>query len=440
MNTFLKLMTPYRGLRREIYIIALAKTINAMGVMIYPFMTLLLSTKIGLSGGETGGYIAIMGLIHAPASLLGGKMADSFGRKRVLVIFESLAALGYAACIFLEPSLTMVHVLMISSFCFGMAGPSHDAITADLTEPHQRDGAYSLNYLGFNLGFAFAQVIAGLLFQNHLKYMFLIDAVTALAAVGMIGIFVKETLDRDAPTLTEAPAESSALPFPSATPEVMPTDAAALATENPTVPSLEERTTDSIFTVLKARPLLLVFALAAFGYRFVYSQWSFLIPLHAEFNFPAEGARLFGMLGSTNALFVVFFTPLFTALLHKRSNIRRIFYAGILFTLGFGLLGYISFMGAFFISVIIFTSGEILEAVSTMPFIMNHTPASHRGRMSSVLPLLMGAGFSIGPLISGAVLDATSFRFTWTLAAAVVFVSTLAMKGIDVWEQRKAVR
>ena len=95
MKRILKLLTPYRGLRREIYIIALAKTINAMGVMIYPFMTLLLSTKIGLSGSETGGYIAVMGLIHAPASLLGGKMADSFGRKRVLVIFEALAALGY---------------------------------------------------------------------------------------------------------------------------------------------------------------------------------------------------------------------------------------------------------------------------------------------------------------------------------------------------------
>ena len=434
MKRILKLLTPYRGLRREIYIIALAKTINAMGVMIYPFMTLLLSTKIGLSGGETGSYIAVMGLIHAPASLLGGKMADSFGRKRVLVIFESLAALGYAACIFLEPSLTMVYVLMISSFCFGMAGPSHDAITADLTEPHQRDGAYSLNYLGFNLGFAFAQVIAGLLFRDHLKYMFLIDAATALAAVGMIGLFVKETLNRDAPTLTEAPGESSALPFPSAAPELAP----GAAVMDP--PPLEAKTDASIFTVLKARPLLLVFALAAFGYRFVYSQWSFLIPLHAEFNFPGEGARLFGMLGSTNALFVVFFTPLFTALLHKRSNIRRIFYAGILFTLGFGMLGYISFKAAFFISVIVFTSGEILEAVSTMPFIMNHTPASHRGRMSSVLPLLMGAGFSIGPLVSGAVLDATSFRFTWTLAAAVVFVSTLAMKGIDIWDRRTAGR
>jgi MFS family permease len=386
-----------------------------------------------------------LGLIHAPASLLGGKMADSFGRKRVLVIFESLAALGYGVCIFLQPSLTMVHVLMISSFCFGMAGPSHDAITADLTEPHQRDGAYSLNYLGFNLGFAFAQVIAGLLFRNHLKYMFLIDAATALAAVGMIGLFVKETLNRDAPTLTEAPAESSALPFPSAAPELAPLDAASSGSTSggaaaAEAPALEAKTAESIFAVLKARPLLLVFALAAFGYRFVYSQWSFLIPLHAEFNFPGEGARLFGMLGSTNALFVVFFTPLFTALLHKRSNIRRIFYAGILFTLGFGMLGYISFKAAFFISVIVFTSGEILEAVSTMPFIMNHTPASHRGRMSSVLPLLMGAGFSIGPLVSGAVLDATSFRVTWTLAAAVVLVSTLAMKGIDIWEQRKAAR
>jgi len=300
MKTLGKLLQPYRGLRREIYIVVLSKTINAMGALIFPFMTLLLTRKIGMTSTEAGRYVAMMGLLWAPASILGGKLSDTYGRKRVLITFELLAVLGYTFCIFLEPSMLMVYTLMASSFFFGVAGPSHDAMTADLTTEDQRDGAYSLGYLGFNLGFALAQIIAGLLFEEYLHIMFLIDAVTAFIALTLIGFFVKETME---------PAKSEP--------------------ENPTKEEKTElaESKKSIVSILLARPMLLVFALAAFGYRFVYSQWSFLMPLHAEFNFPAEGAKLFGLLGSFNAVIVVIFTPLLTALFTKRSNIRRIFYA-----------------------------------------------------------------------------------------------------------------
>jgi MFS family permease len=404
MNTIKTLLKPYMGLRKEIYIIFISKTINAMGALIFPFMTLLLNTKIGLSGAETGFYITLIGIFYAPASLIGGKLCDSFGRKKILITFELLAALCYTVCLALLPGMMMVYTLIAAAFFFGIAGPSHDAMTADLTTAEQREGAYSLNYLGFNLGFAFAQVLAGFLFKDHLKIMFLIDILTALTGILLIALFVGETLN---------------------------------STENE--PSEDEQHSDrSIIFILLSKPVLLFFAVAAFGYKFVYSQWTFLVPLHAEFNFPEGGARLFGVLGSFNALIVVFCTPLITALLNKKTNIRRIFYAGILFTIGFGLLGFISVKAAFFVSVFIFTIGEILEAISTMPFIMNHTPASHRGRMSSVIPLIMGAGYSIGPLVMGNVLDRKGFEKSWMIAASVVLLSTLAMKGIDLSQNRKA--
>ena len=237
MKTLEKLLTPYKGLRREIYIIFISKTINAMGALIYPFMTLLLSSKIGLSGTETGFYMTLTGVFYTPASLLGGKLSDTFGRKRVLITFEILATMSYVICIFLPIGMSMVYVLMSAAFFFGVAGPSHDAMTADLTTPDQREGAYSLNYLGFNLGFAFAQIIAGFLFKDHLRLMFVIDAITALIGILLIGLFVKETINENQEVETEAEVSSD----------------------------------KSIFSVLFSRPVLIFFALAAFGYKFVYS-------------------------------------------------------------------------------------------------------------------------------------------------------------------------
>ncbi|MDA3812386.1 MAG: MFS transporter [Spirochaetaceae bacterium] len=406
MNILKKLLNPYRGLRREIYVLFISRTINAMGMLIFPFMTLLLSSKIGLNGAQTGFYVTLTGLFYAPAGLIGGKLSDSFGRKKILITFEILATACYFLCLLIEPSLLMVYILMAASFFFGAAGPSHDALTADLTTPEQREGAYSLIYLGFNLGFGIAQIIAGFLFKDHLKLMFLIDGFTAIVGILLIAFFIKETVfDHKKTELKE-----------------------------------EQKPSQSIFSVILARPVLIFFAIAAFGYKFVYSQWPFLMPLHAEFNFPGEGAKLFGMLGTFNAVTVLIFTPILTAMFSKKSNIRRVFYAGLLFTIGFGMLGFISFKAAFFLSVFIFTLGEILEAVSTPPFIMNQTPATHRGRMSSVIPLIMGSGYTVGPVVMGMVLYNTSFQFSWMVAGTVVLISTIAMKGIDVvmiWKEKK---
>jgi MFS family permease len=402
-------LEPYQGLRKEIYIIALARTINAMGVMIFPFLALILTKKIGMTIAEAGLWVTIGGALFMPSSLIGGKISDSFGRKKVLVIFETIGALGYATAILVEPGMVMIYILLFSSFMFGLAGPSHDAMIGDLTTPEQRQGAYSLGYLGFNLGFAFAQVLGGLLFEEHLKWMFAIDVITALIGISLILFFVKETLGKDEIVIANKKLD------------------------------MEEKVEGSILSVLKKRPLLIYFALASFGYKFIYSGWSFVMPLHAEANFPGDGASIYGKLGFTNALIVVIMTPILTMLFRKASNLRRIIFAGILFTVGFGLLGFISVQLAFFISVAIFTLGEILEAVSGMPFIMNHTPASHRGRMSSILPIIMGLGYTVGPIVMGKLIDSLSFSITWYIIGGIGTVATGLMIALEIYEKKHRV-
>ena len=412
MKSFKEIFNPYMGLKREIYILFVSRLVNALGAFIFPFLTLLLRDKIGLDESTAGLYTALCGLVYAPASLIGGKISDTFGRKKVLVIFESLGMSCYLFCLFLEPSMAMVYTLMCASFLYGVAGPSHDAMVADLASDEERQGAYSLLYLGFNLGYAIAMLFAGNLFANHLKLMFAIDAATAFLAVALIGLFIKETYN---------PEES----------KKMIEETLSRKDRN-----LEAHSNEPIFKVLLSRPILIYFTMAILGYRFVYSQWSFIMPLHASENFGEAGYTLYGSLGTINALVVVIFTPVLTSLFKKNTNIRRIIYSGFLFTIGFGMLGFTSVKAAFYTSVVIFTFGEILEAISVMPFIMNHTPASHRGRMSSVLPMIMGAGFSIGPFVMGIVLEKTSFEYSWRLVGLIVLAATVFMGILEAHEKK----
>ena len=94
-----QLFKPYIGLRKEIYVIFISRTINAFGFLIFPFITLLLNNKIGLSTTQTGFFVALTGLLYAPASLIGGKISDTWGRKKVLILFELIAAVIYLLCL-----------------------------------------------------------------------------------------------------------------------------------------------------------------------------------------------------------------------------------------------------------------------------------------------------------------------------------------------------
>lgn len=413
-----KLLEPYKGLQKEIYILAISRFVNALGALIFPFMTLILKEKIGLDELETGMYTAIAGLLFIPAGLLGGKIADFFGRKKTIIIFEIIGLLTYLFCIFIEPSMIMVYTFMLTAFSFGVAGPAHDAMIADFSTEKQREGAFSLMYLGFNLGFAFSMILAGALFANHLKSMFLIDVITAAFALILLSVFVKDKYVKkevinseciDMQEVEDSEKEQSN------------------KSEN-----LEKSHKGSILKVLLERPILIEFAVLMFLYRLVYSQWSFLMPMHTVELFGQKaGGALYGSLGTINALVVVFLTAFITKLFFKVSSINRIVVAGIFLSLGFGMLGIHASPLMFYLSVFIFTIGEIIEAISTMPYIMNHTPESHRGRMSAVIMTVMGVGFSTGPIVLGVVLKYSNYNTSWIVTGIIGLVGVIGMYNLS---------
>lgn len=404
MKKYKELLKTYSGLNPQIYFITLSKVVNAMGALIFPFLSLLLVRKIGMSEEEAGTFISMSSIIQGVAFFMGGKITDTFGRKKVILLFEFLAMCSFAVCIFLEPSRLMAYMIVLCGVFYGLAGPAHDAIIADLSDTDTRQAAFSLGYLGFNLGFALAQILAGFLFVNHLKLMFIIDVITTFASLVIIALFVKESIHKIDEEQTN---------------------------------DLEKKEEGSVFGILFKRPVLIYFSLVVIVYRLIYSQWSFMVPLHAVSNFGEEiGSPMYGFLGVFNAVIVVILTPVLTGLTKGASNIKRVIYAGILFTIGFGMLGFISFYAAFFISVLIFTLGEILEAISTMPFIMNHAPASHRGRISAVLPIIMGLGYTFGPMIMGKVVHATSYEAAWVQVGILGLFATVLMKAVEVYDKR----
>lgn len=405
MKSARSLLTPYRGLPKEVYVIFFARMINAMGMFIFPLFTLILSKKIGLSPSGTGFWLMVMSFVFVPSSVIGGKIADHLGRKKPIIIFEGLGAMAYILCGFMPTGIEQVYVILAACFFFGLAEPANNAIMSDLTTPENREGAFSLSYMGFNLGFAIGPVIGGLLFEFDLyHWIFWGDAATLLLSLLMILIYIPETFG----THTENISEDRVL---------------------------EQAVEGSTWSVLKSRPILIWFSLILLTYNFTYAQWGYLLPLDTVENF-ADGAVFYGILASVNGLVVITCTPLVTKLIEGKRDLHKNVLGGLLYMIGFGGFAFATSKWAFVLCCFIFTIGEIVVTISFMPFLANRTPASHRGRINAILPLIMGTGRAFGPLIMGNVIQASSIKAGWQLVGIVMLVGVSFMKLLDLVDAR----
>jgi len=406
INIIKNYFKPYQGLPREIYVIFIARMINAMGVFVFPLLMILMKTELDMTPQESGFVMMIGGFLYTFSSLIGGKLADTIGRKKVIVIFDALAAMSYVACALTPISKMTLVFIMAAMFFFGLSDPAHSALIADLSNKENRERAFSLTYLGFNLGFAIGPTIGGLLFSKKLFVIFFMgDAITALIAIGLVLKYIPETL--------------------------------GMTKDDESFSELEKRVEGSVVSVLLKRPVLIVFSVIMLGYSFVYEQWSFLMPLHAATVYGDSGAALYGMLASFNGIIVIAFTPYLTSKLAGKRNTQRIFVGGLFYLLGFGILGFVATKAAFFTTVFLMTLGEIIVVISFTPYIVNHTPASHRGRMNSVLPMLIGLGHTVGPFIMGTLLETITIPKAWNLISIIMMVAMCAMYMLDQTEKGK---
>lgn len=187
-----KFLHQYSGLRREMYIIFWGRVVTNMGALIWPMLTLILKNKLGYTAGEAANLMLLVGILQLPCTLIGGKMADRFDKKKIIVFCDLVTVLGYFLCAVLPMDRYFILIFCIAGIFAQIEWPSYDALVANLSTPKDRERAYSLNYLGANLGLVLAPTIGGFLFENHLPLAFFISGAATLSSTILIFLFVHD--------------------------------------------------------------------------------------------------------------------------------------------------------------------------------------------------------------------------------------------------------
>jgi len=388
MRFLKKYFSMYAHLPKEIYVLAFGKIMTSMGALIWPMLTLIMSEKLNLNGQTIGMYMMMFSMFMGPFYLLGGKLADKYNKKHIIVTFDLIGNSLYFICAALPISMTTLYLLAIASVFQSMEQPAYDALIADLTTYKDRERAYSLNYLAMNLGLVMAPMLGGILFNNYLNLSFFINGLADISSTLLLLFFIKNVKNT--------------------------------VSDSKIVNEYEKGEAGSIFKVFSKRKLFFLLFIISGIAAMIYNQFNFLMPLHMEEAFRGSGAFKFGILASINAVIVVIGTPMVTKKFSGVTDVRIMYFGQLLESVG---LAFFIFVNRYFViavvGIIIFTTGEIFGSISKTPYLTKRIPETHRGRVLSITNSCAGLIGILSNYVIGILIDYYTFHTVWIIIAAI---------------------
>lgn len=402
----MKLFSEYRGLRRELYILFIGRIMTNLGSMIWPMFTLIMNLKLGFDASTIALCMLVYSIVSLPVNLLGGKLADRMNKKNIIVVCDLVSIFSYLYCAMVPVTVSSMAVFAAASLFQSIEWPAYDALVADFTTSSDRERAYSLSYLGSNLGLVLAPTIGGILLNEHLNLAFLINGLAIASSTVLIFFKIRDVHreeDHSARGTYEAAADA----------------------KMPTIPY-----------ILKNRVVLLFIIAMAFG-ELVYGMWGYLMPLDLSTIHGDRGSVIFGSANSLNCIIVVVFTSLITRIFRRIRDSGKLLAGESLI-----LCGYLLFMllkeNIFFVylAITVFTFGEIFSTLASSPFLTRRIPASHRGRIMSFKGVFVSLFGSVAQVLIGKVYDLKGSMLTWILIIAIGLIEISLVLLVRYYDHR----
>ena len=400
------MFSQYKGLRKELYILFIGRIMTNMGAMIWPMFTLILNRKLGLNATVIAACMVIFSLVNLPVSLIGGKLADKLNKKNIIVVCDLVSIASFIYCAIVPVTITSIAIFAVASLFQTIEWPSYDALVADFSTSKDRERAYSLSYLGTNLGLVLSPTLAGFLFENHLNLAFLINGISIALSTILI-LFRIRDVHRET---DDSPASGYEADLDSKV---------------------------SALSYIGHSRVVLLFIIAAALSNGVYSMYSYLMPLDMGITYAERGSVLFGSMSSTNCIVVVTCTALITRLFRKiRESGKMLIGEGLI------LAGYLLFLLFIrqpimcFVAITVFTFGEIFNTLSSSPFLTRRIPASHRGRIIAVMNVVCGLSSSAIQLAVGWIYDKAGSPTAWTTVIGIGIAEILIVAVMAAFDRK----
>ncbi|HEY3420949.1 MAG TPA: MFS transporter [Methanomassiliicoccales archaeon] len=360
----------FDGFDRRVWILFYGRIVQATGfAMALPFVALYLNGQLGVSMTEVGLVLLLSSAIGATGNIVGGEIADKFGRKRIMGLALTgravMMVLIAAVIAFLSGYLIIAVMITVSSFMGSMFEPASNAMVADIVPANRRLDAYGLLRIGANLGWALGPMIGGLLAVFSFSFLFLLGGIATGVVASFLMLMLSESM---------VPGESH---------------------ERYRLRDMVKITQNRQFA---AFCFISLFLFIMFG------QMSSTFAVYSEKQVHISLAEV-GYLYAINGLLVVCLQfPIARVISHYRMC-SVIAMGSLFYAIGYGLVGLAPDFLFLSICMLVVTMGEMVVSPSSMNLVANMSPENERGRYMGFYGLFSSYGFAAGPFVGGVLMD-----------------------------------
>jgi MFS family permease len=387
-----RLRAVYHEFPRQFWIIIVCSFIdNLGGALMFPFFTLYITQKFAVGMTQVGVLFGLFSFSSVVGSVVGGALADRFGRKGMLLFGLVMSALS-SLLMGVVGTIELFFLVTLGVGLLANAGnPARQAMVADVLPEDKRAQGFGILRVVANLSVTIGPLIGGLLASRSFMLLFICDAVASLITAGIAYVALEETRPAGP---EEKPQETMVQAFG----------------------GYLDVARDAAFLWFLVSSALMVL---------VYMQMNTTLAVYLRDSHGVT-AQYFGYILSLNAAMVVLFQFPITRLVSRFRPLLVMAVGTVLYALGFGMYGVVSIYPLFLLAMVIITVGEMLVSPVGQAIVAQLAPEDKRGRYLATYGFSWVIPTAIGPLLAGVVMDNLDPNWVWYGAALVGLVAAAA--------------
>ena len=368
--------------------------------LVWPFQFIYISRTLGLRLAPVATLITIASGTGLVVSFFAGAITDRFGRKPVMVAAQVAQALAWLLMSQAQSYLGFLLPMTILAGAQPVYSVGSDVMMADLVPPAQRAYGYSIMRTFSNVGIAVGPALGGFIVSYSYPMAFHGAALVMFTYGLFLLFFLRETLPRWAPGVIRPKTEPAG---------------------------------GGYLQVLRDRGFMAFFLIITLGMIAPLMLWTLLaVYTKQNFQFPEH---MYSWLPITNALMCVFVQYRVTRSTHKHAPLPMLTLGMLVYAVGVGSVALMSSFWGFWLSMVIFSMGELIVVPTGTAYVANRSPIELRGRYMSIYWMTWGLARAVAPVVGGFLNDRVSPHAVWYGGLLIGLTSTL---GLFLLGRRKA--
>jgi predicted MFS family arabinose efflux permease len=375
----------YKGLSREIWLLALVNLINRCGTMVIPFLMLYLTSQLGCSISQAGVVMSLWGIGAFIGSYFGGRLTDNIGFYKIQLLSLFFGGIGFI----IFGQLGNYYAICIFTFLLAMVNeafrPANSAAMGKFSTEENRMRSFTLMRLSFNLGWAVGAGLGGFIAHHSYQLLFWIDGITNILAAIMLWYLLPDKYTRE----------------------------------------IKEKVKDNTQKVsVFADKVFVQFILVSVIYLSCFVQLFTNLPVFFKKDLYLE-ENLIGYLASWNGILIVLIEMTVIYWVERNWSKRRAIILGVSFHVAaylFASFFHLNFLGAFMMMTMI-TLSEMFAFSVLVNFWMSRTDDTNRGQYAAIWTMVWAFSQTVGPFLGSVTAQHAGFKVLWL---GIAILSTIA--------------